>query len=120
MIIHQADTNVSGAGRWDKGTGRYIPMNGGSRSRLPMYDSDPKIPRYFGFVGVDERLSESISSVHALYKHMGGAPKIEAGAAGTLASRIQSVMEEQRKAEALAAEAAKHGGAAPAAAPEHE
>jgi hypothetical protein len=110
MQIHQADSNVSGAGRWDKATGRYIPMHGGTRSRLAMYDTDPKIPRYYGFVGIDERLSDTISSVHALYKHMGGAPKIAAGAAGTLASRIQSVMEDQRKAEAEALAAAKGGG----------
>ena len=118
MKIHQAERDVAGQGRWDKGTGRYVPISGGNRSRLPMYDLDPKIPRYFGFVGVDERLTESISTVGALFKHMGGAPKIAAGQAGTLASRIQSVIEEQRKAEELALAAAKAGGAAAPAEPE--
>jgi hypothetical protein len=111
MHIHQGERDVSGAGRWDKATGRYVPMSGGNRSRLPVYDQDPKIRRYHGFVGVDERLSESMDSVGALIKHMGGAPKIEAGTAGTLASRIQSVVEEQRKAEEEALAAAKAGGA---------
>jgi len=114
MMIHQGERDVAGAGSRDKATGRYIPMSGGNRSRLPVYDLDSKIPRYVGFVGVDEHLTESIGTVRALYKHMGGAPKIAAGDAGMLTARIQSVMEEQRKAaeEALAAE--KAGGAAPA------
>ena len=118
MKIHLGERDVAGAGRWDKATGRYIPMSGGNRSRLPMYDQDSKIPRYFGFVGVDEHLTESMNSVAALLKHMGGAPKIGAGQAGTLASRIQAVVEEQRKAAEEALAAAKPGGAAAPAEPE--
>jgi hypothetical protein len=107
MHIHEAQHDTAGAGRWDKTTGRYIPMGGGSRSRLPIYGDDPTIRRYYGFVGMDEKLTESISTIAGLYAHIGGAPKIESGTAGTLASRILDVVEEQRKIEeeALAAAA---------------
>jgi hypothetical protein len=115
MKIHIAEPDVSGAGRWDRATGRYIPQWGGMRFKLPLYDADPKIPRYHGFVGIDERLTESTSTIRALFKHLGGAAKIAGGQAGTLASRIHEVMEEQRKAEELALAAAAKPGGAPAA-----
>jgi len=107
MKIHPMQHDKAGAGRWDKATGRYVPMGGGSRMRLPLNDGDPNIRRYYGLVGMDEKLTEDLSTMAALYAHMGGAPKIEHGKAGTLTSRILDVVEEQRKAEeeALAAAA---------------
>jgi hypothetical protein len=111
MKIHPTSFEKAGAGRWHKGTTRYIPIGGGSRSRLPVAGPDDGYPRYYGFVGMDEKLTESISTVTALYQHIGGAPLIAAGNAGTLASRIQDVVEEQRKIDeeemAAAAKAAK-------------
>jgi len=87
MIIHPKRTDSRGAGRWNAATGRYVPMFGGSRSRLPIADSSA-IRRYHGYVGVDERLSEDLDSVTALYRYMGGAPLIPEGPAGEFMSRI--------------------------------
>jgi hypothetical protein len=106
MKIHEVQHDLSGAGRWHKATGRYIPITGGWRSRLPIYAGDSEIRRYYGFVGIDERLTETIFTISTLFQHIGGAPKIQAGAAGTLTSRIQDVKEEQLKAEAEEAAAA--------------
>jgi hypothetical protein len=106
MHIHPAEHDQAGAGRWDKSTTRYVPMGGGSRSRLPIANPDDKYPRYHGIVGIDEKLTDTIFTIGALYQHMGGAPEILAGNAGTLASRIQNIVEEQRKADAEAVAAA--------------
>jgi hypothetical protein len=81
MIMHDAKYDKRGAGRWDPDTTRYIPQQGGSRSRLSMKDSE-SIPRYHGFVGLDERMSGDINSVHALYDYLGGKPAIPSGPAG--------------------------------------
>lgn len=70
MKIHESGLDNKAAGYWDIGTTRYVPMNGGSRSRLPIAYDD--IRRYYGFVGMDERLTETISTMGALYKHIGG------------------------------------------------
>lgn len=111
MKIHKAEHDAAGAGRWDKITTRYVPMSGGSRSRLPIANPDDNYPRYYGFVGMDEKLTETISTIGALYAHIGGAPTILGGNAGTLASRIQDIKEEQRKTDeeerAAAAKAAQ-------------
>ena len=106
MHIHKVQHEMSGAGRWDKSTTRYVPIMGGSRSRLPIGNPDDTYPRYHGFVGMDEKLTESIYTIAALYQHIGGAPLVESGTAGTLAARIQNVVEEQRKAEEEAIAAA--------------
>jgi hypothetical protein len=113
MKIHKAKVEMHGAGRWDKATGRYVPLHGGSRTRLPVFGGDSDIPRYCGFVPLDEKLTEEISTIKALYQHIGGAPKIDGGKVGTLAALIQEVTLAQRKAEedalAAAAKAAQVG-----------
>ena len=52
MVIHERVEDGKGLGKRDAKTGRYIPISGGSRMRLPIYD-DPRVPRYHGFVGVN-------------------------------------------------------------------
>lgn len=81
MIFHSATQDNKDAGRWDVNTTRYIPVSGGSRFRLPILDSE-SIPRYFGFVGLDESMSGDMDSVHALYGYLGGKPAIPSGPAG--------------------------------------
>ena len=61
-------------------SGRYIPMAGGSRSRLPIKTG--KVPRYYGLIGIDEHLSESIGTLDALYSKIGGRALIPEGKAG--------------------------------------
>ena len=74
MVIHERVHDQKGAGKWDIGTTRYIPVQGGSRSRLPVQD-DPDYRRYFGFVGLDDHLSDAVYQIAALYSHLGGAPR---------------------------------------------
>ena len=71
MVIHERVADVKGVGKWDYNTTRYIPVSGGSRSRLPVYD-DKAYHRYYGLVGVDEHLSEEIYTMPALYAFLGG------------------------------------------------
>lgn len=71
MVIHDNAIDIKGAGRWDVGTTRYVPFGGGSKSRLPVGYDD--IPRYYGFVGMDEKLTGSLNTMAALYHHLGGA-----------------------------------------------
>jgi len=78
MIIHEREPGLRGAGRWDLGTTRYVPISGGSRSRLPVYD-DKNYRRYPGFVGMSEGLTESLHTLAALYQFLGGAPVILEG-----------------------------------------
>ena len=87
MIMHAARHDKHGAGRWDVNTTRYIPQQGGSRSRLPIMDSE-SIPRYHGLVGVDERMSADMGSVHALYTYLGGKPAIPSGPAGPYVRKL--------------------------------
>ena len=70
MILHDGKRDTKNAGQWELRTGRYVPEGGGSRSRLS-YDSNG-IPRYHGFVGIDEALAESIGTMSALYARLGG------------------------------------------------
>jgi len=78
MMIHERVADSRGIGKWDLGTTRYIPMQGGSRSRLPLQD-DPNYPRYVGFVGLDERMSEHLYTIPALYSYLGGSPEVPEG-----------------------------------------
>lgn len=86
MIIHEAAKDNRGAGRWELTTTRYIPVSGGSRSRLPI--GFPEVRRYYGFVGVDERLSERMSTISALYTHLGGRYQIPEGQEGSYMSLV--------------------------------
>ncbi len=61
---------VSAAGKIDEATTRYIPIGGGSRSRLRTHDKT--IPRYQGFVGVEGSQDEEIATIKALYGKLGG------------------------------------------------
>ncbi|HEX7926878.1 MAG TPA: hypothetical protein VF678_04740 [bacterium] len=70
--------DVRGSGKWDAGTGRYIPVGGGSRSRVPIRD-DADIPRYTGMMGIDPEQSSGIQTLGALYSHMGGNAIVQSG-----------------------------------------
>ena len=98
MVIHPFEIDRKGAGNWDNETGRYVPLGGGSRMRLPVADGEGTYNRYPGFVGIDEKLTESIRTMADLYAHIGGAAG-GGGREGEWASRIREVAEEQRKAE---------------------
>jgi len=87
MVIHEKVRDVGGQGRWDLNTTRYVPVGGGSRSRLPIAD-DPEYRRYPGFVGMDEHLTPDIYQVAQLYTWLGGKPVIPAGGEGTFTALI--------------------------------
>lgn len=70
MVIHDGSRDTRGAGAWDINTTRYVPVSGGSRSRLPVRDNGGR--RYHGFVGIDEVLTEKIGTMAALYGRLGG------------------------------------------------
>lgn len=81
MVIHEKVPDKPGAGKWDINTTRYIPVYGGSRSRLPLED-DPDYRRYPGFVGMDEHLTPDIYRITHLYAYLGGKPVIPEGPGG--------------------------------------
>jgi hypothetical protein len=87
MVIHEKVLDRHGIGKWDLQTTRYIPHNGGSRSRLPVAD-DPDYRRYAGFVGIDEHLTPSIYMIAQLYAHIGGKPIIPEGEEGQFTALI--------------------------------
>ena len=87
MVIHEKVRDVTGQGRWDLNTTRYVPVGGGSRSRLPIAD-DPDYRRYPGFVGIDEHLTPDIFQVAQLYALLGGKPIIPEGGEGTFTALI--------------------------------
>ena len=64
----------SPAGKTDEATARYVPIGGGSRSRLKTHDKT--IPRYQGFVGVDGSQEKGIATMETLYGKLGGSTKI--------------------------------------------
>ena len=80
MVIHEESHDTSNAGGRHPATGRYVPVTGGSRSRLPIRTG--QVPRYHGFVGIDEHLTESISTMAALYSKIGGRAQIPEGKMG--------------------------------------
>jgi len=81
MIIHPKVHDLSTAGMWDIHTTRYVPVSGGSRSRLPVLD-DPHIRRYYGFVGMSEHLTQDVFLIAALYQVLGGKPEVAPGQSG--------------------------------------
>ena len=87
MQIHIREHDLTGGGKWDMVTTRYIPIYGGSRSRLPIYD-DPDYRRYHGFVGIDESLTPHLFLLPDLYRYMGGKPIVHSGDAGRFTSLI--------------------------------
>lgn len=118
MILHDATYDKRGAGHWDRETTRYIPWGGGSRSRIPIIDLH-SIPRYYGFVGIDEKLTEEISSLPKLYHYLQGRPAIPSGPAGPYVSKLIELslrwmkpMEEEDAPQAEDAEAAAPSEAA--------
>jgi len=109
MVIHERAQDHRGSGKWDLGTTRYVPVQGGSRSRLPVMD-DPDYPRYAGFVGVDERMSETVYTIPALYAYLGGSPVVPPGQEGGFTALILDQTAAKLAAEkALEEEKAKQG-----------
>ena len=110
MVIHERTHDQKGLGKWDLGTTRYVPVQGGSRSRLPLID-DPDYHRYAGFVGIDERLTETIYTIPSLYGFLGGAPIVPPGQEGGFTQLIldQTTTKLQREKEEED-EKAKKGG----------
>ena len=76
--------DVYGGGKWDAGTGRYVPVGGGSRTRVFVAD-DKHIPRYAGMLGVDPQQGTNIATMGALYSHLGGMSVVKQGAPKFLA-----------------------------------
>jgi hypothetical protein len=101
MVIHEHVHDLSGAGKWDINTTRYVPIYGGSRSRLPVYD-DPEYRRYPGFVGIDEFLTEKIFQLPVLYQYIGGKPVIPGGDAGKFTALILGQTTERLEGEVTA------------------
>ncbi len=101
MTIHERVDDAKSAGKRDAQTGRYIPVGGGSRTRLPVAD-DPRVPRYHGFVGVNASQSEDIFTLPALYAELGGMREVKAGEVSKLAGLVaerRPVVEEEDKDE---------------------
>lgn len=102
MVIHDRVSDNKGVGKWDFATTRYIPLSGGSRSRLPLWD-DKTIPRYYGFVGIGEKMTEEMFTLPALYGFLGGAPVVREGHGSVFVSLIleetQKRMKEEEEAE---------------------
>ncbi|MDH5753250.1 MAG: hypothetical protein OEZ59_12640 [Deltaproteobacteria bacterium] len=90
MVIHEKTPDTTGSGRYDLNTTRYIPVAGGSRSRLPIEDASD-IMRYHGFVGIDEGLTESIFRMAVLYNFIGGRPELLPGQEGSFTELILNV-----------------------------
>ena len=101
MEIHKPQRDKLGVGKGDLTTTRYIPLGGGSRSRLPVYD-DPTQRRYVGFVGIDEFLSADISMIPTLYQFLGGKPVLQEGDAGKFTAMLLGQTMERLEAATLA------------------
>ncbi len=104
MVIHEKVHDLSGAGKWDINTTRYVPIYGGSRSRLPIAD-DPEYRRYPGFVGIDEHLTADLYRIALLYQYMGGSAPVEEGEGSFTAMILGQTMD---RLEAEAAEGDDH------------
>ena len=85
MVIHRRVDDAKSVGKRDARSGRYIPIGGGSRTRLPVSD-DPRIPRYLGFVGINPRQSEDIYTLPALYAELDHAARAPAAQGSELAA----------------------------------
>lgn len=87
MAKDEPTFGAHGVGKWDVGTNRYIPLSGGSRSRLPM---DTKgIRPYRGFSGVDERVENEIDDIGTLYSKLKGGSRITSQDAAFLELAIE-------------------------------
>ncbi len=106
MVFHERVSDNRGVGKWDFATTRYIPDTGGSRSRLPLYD-DKSIRRYYGLVGIDEKMSEGMFTLPALYTYLGGAPLVREGHGSIFVSLILDETLKRMKAEEEEAEKKK-------------
>ena len=106
MVIHDKIHDLSGAGKWDINTTRYIPIYGGSRTKLPVKDDNEwGYPRYHGFVGIDEHLTEHIHLIAQLYAYLGGKAIIQEGPGGEFTALILGQNLERLAAEAEAGDA---------------
>jgi len=92
-VIHQNVVDTKGSGRWDINTGRYIPVSGGSRSKLPIGD-DPDIRRYYGFIGINESMTAEFSTLAVYFNRVGGGVYIPEGDAGKF---IQLILDQSKK-----------------------
>ena len=81
MKIHPYEHDLGNAGLWDLNTSRYVPVSGGSRSRLPVRD-DEDLRRYYGYVGIDEHLTPDIHLIAQWYNYIGGRAVMPEGDAG--------------------------------------
>lgn len=100
MVIHERVHDLRGAGKWDLNTTRYLPIYGGSRSRLPVAD-DTDYRRYPAFVGMDESMTPSIYQLGSLYRHLGGKPFVPEGNAGQFVSLLLGHTMERLQQEAV-------------------
>ena len=97
MKIHKKSEKKN-AGKYDIDSGRYVPISGGSRSRLPIADDD-KFRRYAGLVGIDERLTEDIYRVSHLYHYISHPIEIPEGPEGEYLRQVHQLIDpEKRKA----------------------
>jgi len=87
-----------GIGQWEAATGRYVPKGGGSYSRLPIVD-DEDIPRYWGFVGMDESMTPNTPDLPSLYGYLSGGVYIPEGPAGEYIQQLISLSHKWLKAE---------------------
>jgi len=87
MVIHNRVDDAKGLGKRDAKTGRYIPIGGGSRMRLPVFD-DPRVPRYPGFVGVNPSQSENVYTMPVLFSVLGGKEETKQGRLSKLTSAV--------------------------------
>jgi len=74
-------------------------VGGGSRSRLPIGSNG--LRRYYGFVGIDEKLTERIHTMSSLYTHLGGGvpPQPEGSFVGLLLTQARKWMEHPAESE---------------------
>ena len=93
MVLHENKSDLKDAGSLERSTGRYIPVSGGTRSKLPLVD-EKSVRRYYGFVGIDESMTPTINSVATLFAQIGGGVYIPEGPAGEY---IQKILQRSQK-----------------------
>lgn len=94
MAAERQFYGMHGIGKWDAGTGRYVPIGGGSRSRLEL--AIKGLRPYRGFRGVDSLDTVKIDSISLLYAKLEeGLEKIERGNAYLFAPEASPENERQ-------------------------
>ena len=93
MADDEDTTGSGGGGKWDVNTNRYIPMGGGSRSKLPLKIKG--IRPYQGFTGIDRPEERKLDTVEDLILEMGGGSRISAQDESYLNSVIKKLEEEE-------------------------